>query len=450
MTKRNGVSKKIGLLLLAGTLTLNCAYSQESEQEGRDQQRTRQAQAVSKPVYDKIQKAQEFTDAQDYWAAMEVLRILKNSTRITDYERANVLNYIAIIHYYMEDLSAAIAAYEEMLGIPDQEPQLRKRTMYQLAQLLMAEERFEDGLAYLEDWFGLEPNPAPGAYNLLAQCYYQLNRYKDMILPIETAIEVAIARELAIKEDWYVLLNFAYFQQEEYVRVRDIQKILLATWPKKQYWFYLAGAYTELGDEQNLLATYDAAHTNGLLNSESEFVTMAQLYLQNEIPYKAATLLEAEIESGRVARAEKNYRLLSQAWTLAQEDEKAIPALKEAATLSGDGEIDLRLGNAHLNLGRYAECAASVREGLNKGGIKSPDNAYISLGMCLYNLHRYDEAIDAFDEAKKTPRSAKLAEQWKTVIGFDLKRNEQIQLAETNARKKQQELLERREASDRS
>ena len=215
MTKRNGVSKKIGLLLLAGTLALNCAYSQESEQEGRDQQRTRQAQAVSKPVYDKIQKAQEFTDAQDYWAAMEVLRILKNSTRITDYERANVLNYIAIIHYYMEDLSAAIAAYEEMLGIPDQEPQLRKRTMYQLAQLLMAEERFEDGLAYLEDWFGLEPNPAPGAYNLLAQCYYQLNRYKDMILPIETAIEVAIARELAIKEDWYVLLNFAYFQQEE-------------------------------------------------------------------------------------------------------------------------------------------------------------------------------------------------------------------------------------------
>ena len=231
MTTRNGVSKKIGLLLLAGTLALNCAYSQESEQEGRDQQRTRQAQAVSKPVYDKLLKAQEFIDAQEYSAAMEVLQGLKSSTRISDYERANVLNYISIVYYYMEDLTAAIATYEEMLGIPGMEPQLRKRTMYQLAQLLMAEERFEEALAYLVEWFGLEPNPAPGAYNLLAQCYYQLNRYTDMILPIETAIEVAIARDLAIKEDWYVLLNFAYFQQEEYARVRDIQKILLATWP---------------------------------------------------------------------------------------------------------------------------------------------------------------------------------------------------------------------------
>ena len=405
-------------------------------------------QAVSKPVYDKIQKAQEYIDVQDCAAAIEVLQALRSSTRISDYERANVLNYIAIVHFYLEDLPAAIERYEEMLRIPDLEMQLRKRTIYQLAQLLMAEERFGDSLAYLLDWFELESSPAPSAYNLLAQCYYQLNRYKDMILPLETAIEVATARELAIKEDWYVLLNFAYFQQEDYARVRDIQKILLSNWPKKQYWFYLAGAYTELGDEFNLLATYDAAHSDGLLESESELVTMAQLYLQSEIPYKAATLLEAEIQSGRVTRSEKNYRLLSQAWSLAQEDEKAIPPLQEAAKLSSDGEIDLRLGNAYLNLGRHAECAASVRNGLEKGGIKNPDTGNFSLGLCLYNLQQYDAAIDAFNEAKKTPRSARISNEWLRVIGFDLKRNEQIELAEANARKKQQELLERRDAGN--
>lgn len=448
MTTRNGVSTKIGLLLIAGTLAFNCAHAQQTEPEARDQQRTRPAQALSRAVYDKLQKAQELIDAKEFTPAMEILQNLKSSTRITDYERANVLNNVAITHYYMENLSAAIAAYQEMLGIPDLEPQLRKRTIYQIAQLLMAEERFMDALAFLEEWFETEPNPAPGAYMLIAQCYYQLNRYQDMIQPVETAIEVANARELPLKEDWFVLLNFAYFQQGAYARVRDIQKILLANWPKKQYWFYLAGAYTELGDELNLLATYDAAHTSGLLESEAELVTMAQLYLQNEIPYKAATLLETEMEMGRISQAEKNYRLLSQAWTLALEDEKAIPALKAAATLGDDGEINLRLGNAFLHLGRYAECAESVREGLNKGGIKSPDNAYISLGMCLYNLRQYDQAIDAFDEARQTPQSARISNEWLRVINFDLQRNEQIELAESAARKKQQELTMRREAGE--
>ena len=51
------------------------------------------------------------------------------------------------------------------------------------------------------------------------------------------------------------------------------------------------------------------------------------------------------MESGRVTKNAKNYRLLSQAWMLSQEDERAVPALKEAARLSDDGELDVRLGN---------------------------------------------------------------------------------------------------------
>ena len=87
-----------------------------------------------------------------------------------------------------------------------------------------------------------------------------------------------------------MLLNFAYFQQENYAKVRDIQKILLVNWPKKRYWFSLAGAYTELGEDANLMAAYDAAHTQGLLEKESEFTTMAQLYMQHEVPYKAGVV----------------------------------------------------------------------------------------------------------------------------------------------------------------
>ena len=161
------------------------------------------------------------------------------------------------------------------------------------------------------------------------------------------------------------------------------------------------------------------------------------------------TLLEKEMESGRIAKDGKNYRLLSQAWQLAQEDEKSIPALQEAAKRSDEGELNLRLGNAFLHLGRYGECVAAVQAGMRKGGIKSPDNARISLGMCLYNQKKYSDAITQFREARKTKRSRRLSDQWIRVINSDIARDEQIRLAERAARKQQEELAKRRRSSDR-
>jgi hypothetical protein len=67
-----------------------------------------------------------------------------------------------------------------------------------------------------------------------------------------------------------------------------------------------------------------------------------------------------------VEKNEKNYRLLSQAWMLAQEDGKAIPALQEAAKRSTDGELDIRLANSYLNIGEYKECVDSAQTSLKK------------------------------------------------------------------------------------
>ena len=438
---------RLCFLLVAGFLTSGIVAAQE--EEGQPKQKTKQAQAVSKQVYDRIQKAQEQIDAENYPGAMKILRSLDSSDKLTEYERQNVLNYIAFVQYSTDDIDGAVVTYKRMLQIESLEEQIRKQTIYTLAQLSTMQEKYQDALSLMNQWFPLEVNPQPGAFILYAQILYQLNRYSDMVEPIETAIRLAKEKNKLVKEDWYVLLNFAYFQQEDYQKVKEIQKIVIPLWPKKRYWFALAGAFTELGDDINLLTSYDAAHTQGMLEKESELVTMAQLYMQHEVPYKAATLLDREMESGRVSRNAKNYRILSQAWMLAQEDEKAIPALQEAARLSDEGELFLRLGNTHLNLGQYSECVAAIQNGVRKGGIKSPDHAQISLGMCLYNQQKYRDAIAAFRQAGKTSRSARVSRQWINVIESDIERNAQIRLAETAARKQQQELAERRRVSER-
>lgn len=439
----------VGTLLLAG-LALTSAVAQQQTEEENAAQQTKQAQAVSKEVYDKIQAAQEQVDAKDFAGALRTLNNLYNPDKLTEYEQSNVLNYIGFVYYNMDDMPNAIRTYERLIAIPSLEPQIGKQTTYTLAQLYMMEEQYDKSLSALDKWFVMETNPAPEPFILKAQALYQLQRYRDMIQPIENAMQVARNRGTEVKEDWYVLLNFAYFQQENYAMVRDIQKILLANWPKKRYWFSLAGAYTELGEDDNLINAYAAAHTQGLLERESEFVTMAQLFMQREAPYQAAMLLESEMTKGRVEKSERNYRLLSQAWTLAQEDDKAIPALQQAARMSSDGELDVRLGNAYLNIGQYEECVTAVRAGLNKGGLRNPENAQVSLGMCLYNLHQYQQAIGAFEVAARNASTQRVARQWISVIGAEVERNEQIRLAEEAARKKQQEIERRRAQASRA
>jgi tetratricopeptide (TPR) repeat protein len=445
MNSSSGFLTKL-CLMLATALVFAAGPAVAQEEEGQPEQKTKEAQAVSKEVYDKIQEAQDQVDAKDYQGALRTLNALRQR-KLTEYELSNVLNYIGFVYYNMEDTARAISTYVELLRIPSLEEQLRKQTIYTLAQLSTMEEEYSKALDYLDQWFALEANPGPEPYILYAQNLYQVDRYQDMVRPIETAMDIARKRDVAIKEDWWVLLNFAYFQQENFAKVRDIHKILLQSWPKKRYWFTLAGAYTELEEENNLIAAYDAAHTQDLLTKESELVTMAQLYMQHEVPYKAAKLLEREMESGRVEKNAKNYRLLSQAWSLAMEDEQAIPALQQAARLDRDGELYLRLANTHLNLGQYEECVQSAREGLSVGGLKSPDHAQISLGMCLYNLKRYDDAIAAFRAASREERSRDMARQWIDVIQSDVARNEQIRLAEVAAQRQQQALEQRRGAT---
>ena len=175
------------------------ARAQAAGDAETDTTKTKQAQAVSKEVYERIQKAQEMVDAKDYSGA-ETLNSLYNPDKLTEYEQANVLNYIGFVYYNMDDITNAIRTYERMLAIPTLEPQMAKQTTYTMAQLLTMEEHYAKALTTLDKWFVLETNPAPEPFILKAQILYHLNRYKEMIQPIENAMRVAKSAASPLKK----------------------------------------------------------------------------------------------------------------------------------------------------------------------------------------------------------------------------------------------------------
>ena len=221
----------------------------------------------------------------------------------------------------------------------------------------------------------------------------------------KTEIQLAIdnvkksATNLAIgptKENWWLLLRAAYFELDNIPKVRYVLERLLIEWSKKEYWTQLAAIYGQDELEEKQISAYATAYQEGFLEKSNEYVQMAQLYLSKEVPHKAAVVLQTGFDEGIVDKEVKNWRLLSQAWFLAQEDQMAIIALREAAKLSDDGELDVRLARSLANVADYKSCVDAAQTGIEKGGLKRDDESYITLGMCQFEEDMYEDAKNSF------------------------------------------------------
>ncbi|MEL7311965.1 MAG: hypothetical protein AAFN07_10670 [Pseudomonadota bacterium] len=433
---------KLAALAIAASFALAVLPTTAAAQDDEEQPRreTRRAEALSKGVYDELTKAQEAIDADDLNTAARIVDQLL-ADELSDFERGNVLNFKGFLEYSRGNNNAAIRAYEQMIAIPNMEPGQINQTIYTLAQLYAQQENFSKTIEYLNRWFQTATNPAPDPYILLAQAYAQTEQFNRMISPIDSAIAEARERDIAPKEEWYNLKYYACYQLQQFNCVRDTLKILAAGWPKKTYWLQLAGIYSELEDEKNMLAVYEAAYTDNLLTTEGEIVTMAQLYLQGDVPFKAAKVLEAGMEAGTVSRNTKNYRLLSQAWQLAKDDEKSIPPLREAARLSDDGDLGAGLAIAYLNTEAYSDCVSAGRDALQKGGLRQPNDVRVTIGMCLYNQDRLTDSRTEFQRIVNgsSDRSKSLARQWIRVINADLERLDALRQARQRLREQREE-----------
>lgn len=404
------------------------AYAQEGEEE-----ETTKVTGISEKVYRKFAEAQEFMEVEDYAGAVRVLDEVKGKKKLSSTEAVQLYRMYGVVYFNQERYRDAITAFETQLkqdGISERD---RNDTMFTLAQLRFQIEDWKGAVKILKDWLAVVNNPPPEPYVMLGSAYYQLDQFAEVIEPVETAIRIARERDKEVKERWWLLLRAGYYEINNLKKVTEILEILVVNWPKKDYWTMLSGMYGELNKEKRQLATYEAAYDQGLLVRSAEIVTLAQLLMQAEAGYKAARVLDKGFKEGLVEENESNYRLLSQAWQMAAEYEKAIAPLKKAASISGDGELDIRLANSYLNLSRYEDCITAARSGLKKGGLKRSATAQELLGMCLFETDQFEDAKRAFRQAAKDETIAKRARNWIKFIETEQNRiarlNESIKAA---------------------
>jgi len=411
-----------------GISPFSSAIAQEDKAKKKPQE-TRRTPALRNKVYEKLAEAQESAEAKDWAKARKVLDGMIGAggkKALNSYELANVYNLYAFIYYSAEDYGNALKSYEQVIAQPDIPLAMEINTKYTIAQLYFVQEDWNKGIKALLSWFDATETPPANAYVMLAQGYYQVKDYKRALLNVETAINMYKEKGKTPKEQWYNLARFLYFDNNDVNNAVAVLEELLKYYPKKQYWVQLSHMYGEQKKESKQLAAMDTAYVQDMLDKGTDQITMAYLYLNAEVPYRAAVVMDKGIKNKSIDPKSKNYELLGNAWRQAQEVKKAIPAMEQAAAKSDSGELYARLGNVYLDGDQFKKAITSINKGLSRGGVKRPDTARLVLGMAYFNDKQYSNARKAFVAARKDKRSEKYASQWIKYLNSELDRQKKL------------------------
>ena len=414
--------------LTGGGFTTGVAFAQEKEQ--KKQQETRRTPALRNKVYERLSEAQVFIEAKQYAEAIEVLQNMEDAggkRALNSYELANLYNLFAFVYYSQEDYKSALASYEKLVAQPDIPLAMEINTRYTIAQLYFVMEEWRKGIDALHAWFKVADTPSAQAYILLGQGYYQLKDYDNALKNTLIAVNMYKDKGKVPKEQWYSLLRFLYFEADNIPMTVATLEEMIVYYPKKQTWVQLSHMYGESKQEAKQLAAMETVYMQDLLDKDREQITMAYLYLNADVPYKAARVLEKGVGNKSVEDSSKTLEILGNSWRQAQELKKAIPVMEQAAAKSEKGELFCRLGSVYLDNDNFKKAIVANKKGLKRGGVKRPDSCQLVLGMAYFNVKNYSGARKAFKQAAKDKRSKKYADQWVKYMNNEIDRQKKLQ-----------------------
>ena len=367
---------------------------------------------LSQEVHEQLIAVQELIQNEQHQQALTQLQTLAADTSISPYETALVQQTLGYAHAGLEQYDQAVRAFQQCLADGALAPDNTQIVRYNLAQMLMSAERYEEGARTLETWLANEENPRSQARVFLAQAYIELKRYARA----EQNIQQAIDETTTFHEAWYQMLIVIQIEQEKFAQAAAALQQLLGQYPqKKTYWQQLSQIYSQEEKHKRAVATLAIAYKLGLLN-EREALQVVQYYLHLGMPYKAANLLVDGLEKKIVRDVETNRELLVTCWLHARESQRALDVLGQLADRAQTGKIDLRRAEILAQLERWQEVAATVSEGLRKGGLTNTGKAFMLLGIAEYRSGNLDESRAAFTKATSRRDAARQARQWLRLI----------------------------------
>lgn len=372
------------------------------------------AQTVDQRTGKRLNAVQEFLMAEQYEEAEKILDGM-TLTRLNAYERAIVFQMYGYIYAGREDYATAVDYFEKCLAEEAIVEQQAINMRFNIAQLYMALQRWDDALAALLKWFDEVEEANSNAYYVLAIAYYQKftetedPTYKKKALePARKAVELATKP----KQSWLQLLLALYLDDKQYEKSLPILEQLVSLYPKKSYWLQLSAIYGELERDDESLAAQQLAYTQGLLTKDKELRRFAQLFLYYDLPWRAAKVVKKGLEDEVIEEDSESLELLANALLAAREYESALGPLDRAASLAENGDLYVRLGQVYIQREEWEKASAALESALEKGELDDPCQSQVLLGITNYSQGKKGSARNWFQRARGDEKCEEQSARW--------------------------------------
>lgn len=426
MTRSNGsrlLHTAVALALGFALLATNGAAADEAKARAKGK-----STGISKPVAEKLLAAYELLQNDRYDESLALVDALAERRRLKAPEIAQIHRFRGYIYLNKGMSEQAAAEFEKSLAQKALDPGAEQVMIYSLAQIYTQLGRYDSALALIDTWFQAAQDPKPDAYYLKAMILVQQERFAEAVEPARRAVELSPEP----RESWVALLVVIYSQQKDYPNVAATLERLIAISPEKpQYWVQLAAVQKHLEREARALATLQLANEAKLLREDKEVRQLARLLFLRQQPYECAQVIEMGIASGVVKPDAESYRLMSNCYIAARDNDKALEPLAKAGELATDGDMYMLLGQMYLQRERFAPAIEALEKALAKSKPDQRGSVQLLIGVAQLGSDRFDDAERAFRVASGDEKVRRAAESYLTFLKAQRLRYEQQQQAQT-------------------
>ena len=416
-----------------------------------EDRKPRRVPNIEPSTWKRLQQAQEFITAEQYREGIELLEAMvprdNRRSRYNAAEMGQIHNLLGYSYWELNRPDKTVEHYEEVLK---QVPNIAEATellmLHQLAKIyfMQGQEQKQDQMALpwyrrsldkMGEWIEKNNDPGPDPYFFIAQTFYQLKDFANGIRCLETTVHLARERGSTVKESWWRMLQFMYYEQENWPKVVEILEILVRDFPKREYWVTLASIYGETGEEDKQLLAMEAAHVGGFLDKETDLRAYGALLVQAEVPNRANKYLQKGFDDEIIESTPKNLQLLGQAYQAAHDVPEAIEVFEESGELERDCKTFDLLASLYLDTDNYPKCQTAATKALDTGACPNELRTEITLGTCEFNLDNLTAARRVFTDVRRKARQERerriesMAGDWIKYIDSESKRRDELRRA---------------------
>lgn len=373
-----------------------------------EERKARKTQIVGERVGKTLVKAFDLYNEEKVDEAIAVLRDVSSSN---EFDTATLNRFLGNLYATKDEKQSikylTLAIKPDVLTFSDQ-----STSMKLLADMLLQDKQYQKAIKAYEDWIMFTGEQNADAYMRIANAYYLMNQYDKVLAPADDAIRFA-PKPI---EGPYQLKMAALYEVKRYRELVAVVETMVQLFPEnKQFWVYLGNFYTLTEEYGKALSTLQMAHSMGYLQKDSEVRMLAQMYANNNIPYKAATTMEKYVKSGLVKRDKTNLNFIASNYQSAREFGRAAEYYGEVAKLTNDADAYRRQGAAYLSVQRYNDAITAFDKALSMN-VDRPSTVYMSLVDAYFYQKKYKEAYAALMNAKKDPAMSRQVKSWQSYI----------------------------------